>query len=61
MAELAQVDLDERQPEEAMRKIDVWIIRSSPTTPALYEMRAKVRLGSPGRTSRTRSPRPRQT
>ena len=46
MAEMAQVDLDERQPEEAMRKIDVWI-SEQPDNPALYEMRAKVRLGSP--------------
>ena len=45
MAELAQVDLDERQPEEAMRKIDVWI-SEQPDNAALYEMRAKVRLGS---------------
>ena len=46
MAEMAQVDLDERQPEEAMRKIDVWI-SEQPDNAALYEMRAKVRLGSP--------------
>ena len=46
MAEIAQVDLDERQPEEAMRKIDTWI-SEQPDNAALYEMRAKVRLGSP--------------
>jgi len=46
MAEIAQVDLDDRQPEEAMRKIDTWI-SEQPDNPALYEMRAKVRLGSP--------------
>ncbi len=46
MAELAQVDLDERQPELAMKKIDGWIAQQ-PDNPALYEMRAKVRLGTP--------------
>jgi tetratricopeptide (TPR) repeat protein len=46
MAELAQADLDERQPEQAMKKIDGWLA-AQPDNAALYEMRAKVRLGSP--------------
>jgi len=46
MAEIAQADLDERQPEQAMKKIDGWIAEQ-PDNPALYEMRAKIRLGSP--------------
>jgi tetratricopeptide (TPR) repeat protein len=46
MAELAQADLDERQPEQAMKKIDGWLAQQ-PDNAALYEMRAKIRLGSP--------------
>ena len=46
MAEIAQADLDERQPEAAMKKIDGWIAEQ-PDNAALYEMRAKIRLGSP--------------
>ena len=46
MAELAQADIDERQPEAAMKKVDGWIAQR-PDDPALYEMRAKIRLGSP--------------
>jgi tetratricopeptide (TPR) repeat protein len=46
MAEIAQADLDERQPEQAMKKIDGWIAEQ-PDNAALYEMRAKIRLGSP--------------
>ena len=45
MAELAQADIDDRQPEEAMKKVDGWI-EKQPDNPALYEMRAKIRLGS---------------
>src|SRR6202008_2123069 len=45
MAELAQADIADRQPEEAMKKIDGWIA-AQPDNAALYEMRAKVRLGS---------------
>src|SRR5262249_47448418 len=39
-------DIDDRQPEEAMKKVDGWIAQQ-PDNPALYEMRAKIRLGSP--------------
>jgi tetratricopeptide (TPR) repeat protein len=46
MAEIAQADLDERQPEEALKKVDGWI-GEQPNNAALYEMRAKIRLGSP--------------
>jgi tetratricopeptide (TPR) repeat protein len=46
MAEIAQGDLDERQPEEAMKKVNGWIAQQ-PDNAALYEMRAKIRLGSP--------------
>ncbi len=46
MAELAQADIDDRQPEEAMKKVDGWVA-AQPDNPALYEMRAKIRLGSP--------------
>lgn len=46
MAEIAQADLDERQPEEALKKVDGWIAEQ-PDNAALYEMRAKIRLGSP--------------
>jgi tetratricopeptide (TPR) repeat protein len=46
MAELAQADLDERQFDEAMKKVDGWIA-AQPDNAALYEMRAKIRLGMP--------------
>jgi len=46
MAELAQADIDDRKPEEAMKKVDGWIAKQ-PDNAALYEMRAKIRLGSP--------------
>ncbi|MFI5314396.1 MAG: tetratricopeptide repeat protein [Myxococcota bacterium] len=45
MAELAQADLDERQMDQAMKKIDGWIAEQ-PDNAALYEMRAKIRLQS---------------
>ncbi|HTO70261.1 MAG TPA: tetratricopeptide repeat protein [Myxococcota bacterium] len=44
MAEMAQADLDERQPDEALKKVDGWIAEQ-PNNAALYEMRAKIRLG----------------
>ncbi len=47
MAEMVQADLDERQPEAALAKIDAFI-SAQPDNAALYEMRAKVRLSSPG-------------
>jgi len=46
MAEIAQADIDDRKPEEAMTKVDKWI-SEQPDNAALYEMRAKIRLGSP--------------
>jgi tetratricopeptide (TPR) repeat protein len=47
MAEIVQADLDDRQPEAGLKKIDTWIA-AQPDNAALYEMRAKVRLASPG-------------
>jgi len=47
MAEIIQADIDERQPEAALAKIDAYI-KEQPENAALYEMRAKVRLSSPG-------------
>jgi len=47
MGELIQSDLDEREHEAALAKIDAFI-KEQPDNVALYEMRAKVRLGSPG-------------
>jgi tetratricopeptide (TPR) repeat protein len=47
MAEMIQADLNDRQPELALAKIDAFIAEQ-PDNAALYEMRAKVRLSSPG-------------
>jgi tetratricopeptide (TPR) repeat protein len=47
MAEMIQADLNDRQPEVALAKIDAFIAQQ-PDNAALYEMRAKVRLSSPG-------------
>ncbi len=47
MAELIQSDLDERNYEAAMKKIDGFI-KAQPDNVPLYEMRAKIRLSSPG-------------
>ena len=47
MAELIQADLDEREHGAAMKKIDAYI-KDQPDNVALYEMRAKIRLSSPG-------------
>lgn len=47
MAEIVQNDLDDRQPAAGLKKIDAWIA-AQPDNAALYEMRAKVRLSSPG-------------
>jgi tetratricopeptide (TPR) repeat protein len=47
MAEIVQNDLDDRQPEAGLKRIDDWIAQQ-PDNAALYEMRAKVRLASPG-------------
>ena len=47
MAEILQTDLDQRQPETALSRVDKWI-SEQPENGALYEMRAKVRLSAPG-------------
>ncbi len=47
MAELIQADLDERDHAAALKKIDGFI-KDQPDNVALYEMRAKIRLSSPG-------------
>jgi tetratricopeptide (TPR) repeat protein len=47
MAEILQTDLDQRQPETGLVRIDKWIAEQ-PDNGALYEMRAKVRLSGPG-------------
>jgi tetratricopeptide (TPR) repeat protein len=47
IAELIQIDLDERDHEAALKKIDTFI-KEQPDNVALYEMRAKIRLSSPG-------------
>ena len=47
IGELIQADLDERNYDEAMKKIDLYI-KQQPDNVALYEMRAKVRLSAPG-------------
>jgi cytochrome c-type biogenesis protein CcmH/NrfG len=47
MGELIQADLDERNHEAALAKIDTFI-KEQPDNVPLYEMRAKVRLSSPG-------------
>jgi tetratricopeptide (TPR) repeat protein len=47
MGELIQADLDERDHEAAIKKIDAFI-NEQPDNVPLYEMRAKVRLSSPG-------------
>lgn len=46
MAEILQTDLDQRQPETGLVRIDKWIAEQ-PDNGALYEMRAKVRLSGP--------------
>jgi tetratricopeptide (TPR) repeat protein len=47
MGELIQADLDERNHDAALAKIDAFIVQQPDNVP-LYEMRAKVRLASPG-------------
>ncbi|MEX2206975.1 MAG: tetratricopeptide repeat protein [Myxococcota bacterium] len=47
MGELIQADLDERNHEAALVKIDAFL-EEQPDNVPLYEMRAKVRLASPG-------------
>ncbi len=47
MGELIQADLDERDYDAALTKIDAFI-KAQPDNVPLYEMRAKVRLSSPG-------------
>ena len=47
MAELIQADMDERNYDAAMTKINKFIAAQPDNVP-LYEMRAKIRLSSPG-------------